>query len=129
MKLNVMFVIAAIVLILTGILELLAPVIPVFGVIDASAYFSALISAAPLLAFGVVAWLVRNAEASKTRQALVLGYILWFGLWAVVSVIGQFGQFSVLAGHQASWMIGLVQALVAVGFIVAGRSSMAKSAA
>jgi hypothetical protein len=125
MKLNVMFIIAAIVLIFLGLLELLAPVIPAFGVSDASAAFSAMISAVPMLAFGVVAWLVRNTQASKTRDALVLGYILWFVLWAVVSAIGQFGQFGALPGHQASWMIGLVQALLAIGFIIARRPGVA----
>jgi hypothetical protein len=122
MKLNVMFTIAAIVLILSGLLELLAPVIPAFGVADPAAVFTSLISAMPMLAFGVVAWLVRNAQASKTLQLFVWGYILWFGLWAIVSFVGQFGQFGALPGHQTSWGIGLIQVLLAVGFLLTLRA-------
>jgi len=128
MKLNVMFIIAAIVLILLSLLSLLAPAAPAaFGVMDAGQYFAIMIGAVGWLSLGVIAWLVRNAEASKTRDALVLGYTLLFGLWAVVSLIGQFGQFGALPAHNASWVIALIQALIAAGFFVAGRSSMSKS--
>ena len=128
MKLNVMFVIAAVVLILISLLSLLAPLAPAaFGVIDAAQYFSILVGAVAWLSLGVIAWLVRNAEASKTRDSLVLGYTLLFGLWAVVSLVGQFGQFGALPSHSASWVIALIQALIAAGFFVAGRSSMSKS--
>ena len=71
------------------------------------------------LALGVIAWLVRNAEASKTRDALVLGYTLVFALMAVVSLHGY-----ALPGHSIFWVTASTQALVAVGFFVAGRSSM-----
>ena len=129
MKLNVMFIIAAIVLVLLSLLSLLAPVAPgALGVIGAAQYFSIMVGAVGWLSLGVIAWLVRNAEASKTRDSLVLGYTLLFGLWAVVSLIGQFGQFGALPAHDASWVIALIQALIAVGFFVAGRSSMTKSA-
>ncbi|OGO70931.1 MAG: hypothetical protein A2Z37_02030 [Chloroflexi bacterium RBG_19FT_COMBO_62_14] len=129
MKLDVMFTIAAIVLVLLSLLSLLTPAAPAaFGVIDAAQYFSIMIGAVGWLSLGVIAWLVRNAEASKTRDVLVLGYTLLFGLWAVVSLIGQFGQFGALPAHDASWVIALIQALIAVGFFVAGRSSMTKSA-
>ena len=129
MKLDVMFTIAAIVLVLLSLLSLLTPAAPAaFGVIDAAQYFSIMVGAVGWLSLGVIAWLVRNAEASKTRDVLVLGYTLLFGLWAVVSLIGQFGQFGALPAHDASWVIALIQALIAVGFFVAGRSSMMKSA-
>ena len=129
MKLNVMFIIAAIVLVLLSLLSLLAPVAPgALGVVGAAQYFSIMVGAVGWLSLGVVAWLVRNAEASKTRDSLVLGYTLLFGLWAVVSLIGQFGQFAALPAHNASWVVALIQALIAVGFFVAGRSSMSKSA-
>jgi hypothetical protein len=129
MKLNVMFIIATVVLILVSLLSLLVPLAPgAFGVVDAAQYFSILVGAVAWLSLAVIAWLVRNAEASKTRDAIVLGYTLLFGLWAVVSLIGQFGQFAALPAHGASWVIALVQALIAVGFFMAGRSSMSKSA-
>ncbi len=129
MKLNVMFVIAAIVLLFISLTTLLAPLAPgTFGVFDAAQYFSIMVGAVGWLSLGVIAWMVRNAEASKTRDALVLGYTLLFGLWAVVSLIGQFGQFAALPAHSASWVFALIQALIAVGFFMAGRSSMSKSA-
>src|SRR3972149_6087062 len=125
MKLNVMFVIAAIVLILLSLLSLLAPVAPAaFGAFDAAQYFSIMVGAVAWLSLGVIAWLVRNAEASKTRDALVLGYTLLFAVWAIISLIGQFGTFGALPGHNASWVIALIQALIAVGFLIAGRASM-----
>jgi len=125
MKLNVMFIIAAIVLILLSLLSLLAPAAPaMFGVIDAAQYFAILVGAVGWLSLGVIAWLVRNAQASKTRDALVLGYTLLFAVWAIISLIGQFGQFGALPGHNASWVIALIQALIAVGFFIAGRASM-----
>jgi len=77
------------------------------------------------LALGVIAWLVRNAEASKTRDSVVLGYTFLFALWAVV---GVYGSFLDMPTHSISWLPALIQALLAVGFVVAGRSSMSKSA-
>jgi len=128
MKLNVMFTIAAISLILIAIGTFLATVLPALGTTNAFGTFGMMIGAVCMLSLGVIAWLVRNAEASKTRDALVLGYTLLFALWAVVSLIGQFGQFSDLSGHKFSWLIALIQALIAVGFYTAGKSSMSKSA-
>jgi hypothetical protein len=128
MKLNVMFTIAAIFLVLSSLLTLLAPLAPaMFGVVDAAQYFAFMTGAAGWLSLGVIAWFVRNADASKTRDTLVMGYTLLFGLWAVASLIGQFGQFGALPAHSASWVVALVQALIAVGFFVAGRSTMSKS--
>jgi hypothetical protein len=77
-----------------------------------------------MLALGVIAWLVRNADASKTRDSLVLGYTILFALWAIVSIYGSFLD---MPTHSISWLPALIQALVAVGFFVAGRSSMSKS--
>jgi len=128
MKLNVMFTIAAILLILIAIVSFLAPVLPALGATNAYGTFGMMIGAACMLSLGVIAWLVRNAEASKTRDALVLGYTLLFGLWAVESLVGQFGQFGALPAHNASWVIALIQAFIAVGFFMAGKSSMSKSA-
>ena len=126
MKLNVMFTIAAIGLTLIGILSFLAPLAPAaaLGTTDANAGWQSMLGGAAFLPLGIIAWLVRNAEASKTRDALVLGYTFLFALWAVISLIGQFGQFSAAPGHSFSWVVALIQALVAVGFFMAGRSSM-----
>ena len=114
MKLNVMFTIAAIVLIL------FAP--PSLRGTDPSAAFSTKIVGVVLLSLGVVAWLVRNDEPSKTRDSVVLGYTLLFVLWATVS---GYGSFLVdMPNHNISWVAALIQALLAIGFFIAGRASM-----
>ena len=67
MKLNVMFTIAAVVMILFGILSFFAP--PALRGTDPSAAFSSKIIGVVLLSLGVMAWSVRNAEPSKTRDS------------------------------------------------------------
>jgi hypothetical protein len=72
-----------------------------------------------------MAWLVRNAEASKTRDSVVLGYTILFALLAVVSVYGSFLD---MPTASISWVPALIWALLAVGFFMAGKASMSKSA-
>ena len=124
MKLNVMFTIAAIVLILMGLLSFFAP--PALAGTDPTAGFSAKINGVVLLSLGVMAWLVRNAEPSKTRDSVVLGYTLLFILWMGVSIYGSF--LVDMPSHNISWGPALIQALLAVGFFMAGKDSMSKSA-
>ena len=72
---------------------------------------------------GLIAWLVRNAEASKTRNALVLGYTIYFALHALASLYGQFTDTEV----HVHWVMATVQGLIAIGFIVAGSANRPKS--
>jgi hypothetical protein len=123
MKLNVMFTIAAIVLILLGIVSFFAGP-AVLGTTDVMAAFESKIAAITYLSLGIMAWLVRNAEASKTRDSVVLGYTLLFALWTLVSVYGSF--LVDMPSHNISWVPALIQALLAIGFFMAGRSSMSK---
>jgi len=125
MKLNVMFTIAAVFLIFAGIVSLFAPP-AMLGTTDATAAFSGKLGGVSWLAFGVMAWLVRNAEASKTRDSVVLGYTILFALWAVVSLYGV--TLSDMPSHNISWIPALIQALIAVGFFMAGKASMSTSA-
>jgi len=120
MKLNVMFTIAAIVMILMGLLSFFAP--PALRGTDPSAAFSTKIVGVISLSLGVMAWLLRNAEASKTRDSVVLGYTLLFALWAAVSLYGVF--LVDMPAHNISWGPALIQALLAIGFFMAGRASM-----
>ncbi|WKZ35174.1 MAG: hypothetical protein QY332_16295 [Anaerolineales bacterium] len=124
MKLNVMFTIAAIVLILFGLLSFFAP--PALAGTDPTAAFSAKINGVILLALGVLAWLVRNDGTSKTRDSVVLGYTLLFVLWALVSLYGV--TLTDMPSHNISWIPALIQALIAVGFFMAGKASMSASA-
>ena len=120
MKLNVMFTIAAIVMILMGLLSFFAP--PALRGTDPSAAFSTKIVGVISLSLGVMAWLLRNAEASKTRDSVVLGYTLLFALWAAVSLYGVF--LVDMPAHNIPWGPALIQALLAIGFFMAGRASM-----
>jgi hypothetical protein len=124
MKLNTMFTIAAIVLVLFGLLSVFAP--PALTGLDVTAAFSSKITGAILLALGVMAWLVRNDGPSKTRDSVVLGYTLLFALWAAVSTYGIF--LVDMPTHNISWGPALIQALLAIGFFMAGRASMSTSA-
>jgi hypothetical protein len=125
MKLNVMFTIAAILLILFGILSLFVPP-AALGTTDAVAAFESKITGVILLALGVLAWLVRNDGPSKTRDSVVLGYTLLFALWMCVSIYGIF--LVDMPSHNISWIPALIQALIAVGFFMAGKASMSTSA-
>ncbi|MBI5652708.1 MAG: hypothetical protein HZC40_20020 [Chloroflexi bacterium] len=128
MKLNVMFIIAAFFLSLQGILSLLAPVVPamsdLLGASSVSAAFSIMLGGVGMLSLGVIAWLVRNTEPSKTRDLVVLGYTFLFALWAAVSVYGSFLD---MPARSISWVPALIQALITVGFFMAGKASMSKA--
>jgi hypothetical protein len=124
MKLNVMFTVAAFFLTLIGILSLLAPAFPALAETDANGNFGIMGGGASTLSLGVIAWLVRNAEASKMRDSVVLGYTILFALFALVSFYGQF----FVPGGDGSWVNGLIWILFTVGFFMAGKSSMSKSA-
>jgi hypothetical protein len=121
-KLNVMFVIAAVLLVLIGLASFLAPASLVGA--NPSAAFNAKITGVIAFSFGVMAWLVRNAEPSKTRNSIVVAFILMFALWAVVSLYGV--CLTDMPTHSISWIPALIQALLAIGFFVTGRPGMSK---
>jgi len=120
-----MFVIAAVVLVLLGLVSFFAPS-SLVGT-DATAAFSAKVSGAVLFSLGVMAWLLRNAEPSKTRDSVVVGFILLFALWALVSLYGVF--LTAMPTHSISWIPALIQALLAIGFFVSGRPGMSTAGA
>ena len=119
MKLNVMFTIAAIVLILLGALSFFAP--PALAGTDPTAGFSAKILGVIGLSLGVMAWLVRNDEPSKTRDSVVLGYTLLFALWAAVSVYGSF--LVDMPSHTISWVGASFDPSLACNWLLHGRQS------
>jgi hypothetical protein len=90
MKLKVVLIISTIYMALIGIGHLLAPVAMSAGVVPADAslglvaflrHYSAL-----FFAIAVMDWAARNAEASTSRDAIVLANIVAFGLAAVLDV-------------------------------------------
>jgi hypothetical protein len=73
------------------------------------------------LPLGLIAWLVRNAEPSKTRDAVVLSMTLFFVVEAPVSAYGHF-----IDPGSPHLIFAFVEALIAVGFIIVGKASMSK---
>jgi hypothetical protein len=128
MKLNlkVMLIIAAIYHIMNGLLGLLVPPEAMGVTMNASTPMFLVMTmkfwGVASLPLGIIAWLVRNAEPSKTRDAVVLGMTFFFVLEAPVSLYGYFVDPG--SPHLA---FALLEGLIAVGFIIASRSSMSKN--
>lgn len=128
MRLNVVFVVAAIYLLLVAIASVLAPLLPdLLGEIDAQTHFTLIVYGVASLSLALIAWLVRNEGPSKIRDSVVLGFTVLFALWAVASLYGQLAIPEL--ADRGSWVQALIQALIAVGFFVTGRSSRVQSVA
>ena len=127
MKLNVMFTIAAVFLIIIGLAALLAPgAMTSMGGLPASSGLFMLVRFLGVaeLGLGLIAWLVRNADASKARDAVALGFTIYFALHALTSLYGQFTDTST----SMHWVMATIQGLIAVGFFMAGKASMSTTA-
>ncbi|MBM3126004.1 MAG: hypothetical protein FJZ87_13180 [Chloroflexi bacterium] len=129
MKLNVMFTIAALYGIVIGLFSLIAPAAASAGTLTEGMpgmlFMTARFFGVSYIGLGLIAWLVRNAEPSKTRDSVTLGLTVFFALHALTSLYGQFTDTSV----STHWVMATVQALIAVGFFVAGRASMSGKSA
>ena len=127
MKLNVMFTIAAVYGFLIGLSALLLP--GTMASMGGLAVSSGLLMTVRFMGvanigLALIAWLVRNADASKARDGLTLGFIIFFALHALTSLYGQFTDTST----SAHWIMTTLQGLIAGGFFMAGKASMSTSA-
>ena len=126
MKLNVMFTIAAAYGILLGLFLRLAPgaAFALGGMLTetmpSSLSMVVRFTGVEELGLGIIAWLVRNTDASKARDAVALGFTVYFALHALTSLYGAFTDTST-SGHS---FMAILQGLIAVGFFIAGRASM-----
>ena len=120
MKLNVMFTIAAVYGIAIGLSALVAPEAASSEELSDAVSMGVRFLGVANLGLGIIAWLVRNAEASKTRDGVVLGFTIFFALHALTSLYGGFTDTST----SAHWFMASLQALIAVGFFTAGKASM-----
>lgn len=77
-----------------------------------------------MLGLGLIAWLVRNADASKARDGVTLGFTIYFALHALTSLYGQITD----KGTSLLWVAATIQALFAIGFFMAGRANMSTNA-
>jgi len=126
MKLNVMFNIAAIYGLLIGLSSLLVPgTMAEAGGLQASSGLLMMVRFMGVANIGLalIAWLVRNADSSKARDGITLGFTIFFALHALTSLYGQFTDTST----SAHWIMATLQGLIAVGFFMAGRASMSTS--
>ena len=129
MKLNVVFTIAAVLLIVLGLASLFAPGAMIMSSgMDASPSSGFLMavrfSGVEWIGLGLIAWLVRNTDASKARDGVVLGFTIYFALKALTSLYGQFTDTSA----SMHWLAATIQALLAIAFFMAGKASMSTSA-
>ena len=127
MKLSVMFIIAAVYGLLTGLSSLLAPAqmlraggFPTSSGVLMLARFMGVAN----LGLALIAWLVRNAEASKTRDGVAMGFTVFFALHALTSLFGQFTDTS----SSMHGVMATLQGLIAIGFFLAGRAGMSTRA-
>jgi hypothetical protein len=128
MKLNVVFTVAGLFMIIVGLVQLLAPAAMVAGAgigeTPSPAYLMTVrFTGVELLGLGLIAWLVRNTEASKARDAVTLGLTIYFALHALTSLYVQLTAVNTPFG----WVVIVVQSLFAVGFFMAGKASMSTS--
>ena len=91
---------------------------------DAQASFLFRLIAAPFGGLAVMAWVGRNAEPSKSRDAMVLGFAVANVLAAIVAVfIARTGVY-----NQFAWGPVATFALCAFAFLWVGRAGMSASA-
>ena len=123
MRLNILFVISAIYLALVGLGFLFAPTALMFGTVgpEASAALIANLRgpASTFIAIALLNWLARNAEASKTRDAIVLANIVGFALAGVSDVL------AVVSGAPSIELVpAIINLVIVVAFFWLGRASM-----
>lgn len=122
MKLNLVLTISAVYMALVGLGFLVSPATMSFGGVDATVVPILMLLrflASTLVGIAVLNWMVRNAEASKTRDAIVLGNTVGFG-WAGILMI-----WGVLNGSPTvTWVFAIINLLFAGAFFWAGRAGM-----
>ncbi len=77
------------------------------------------------IGLGVMCWTARTAEASKARDAMILGLTVLNGLWAVVFALTAMAS----VGNWVVWADAALLALVTVLFIITGRQGMSGAGA
>jgi hypothetical protein len=126
LTLKIMLIIAAVYWIGNGLMALVVPAESIGGKADDSKFLVMTMKfwGVASLPLGLIAWLIRDAEPSKTRDSVVLAFTFFFILEALVSWYGA--TIDPASPHVA---FGALEALIGVGFIYVGRSSMARSSA
>ncbi|MBK5285026.1 MAG: hypothetical protein JJE25_06455 [Bacteroidia bacterium] len=121
MKLKVMFIITTVYAMLVGLPAIFAPE-QLAAMVNLQVPPSLLMDIRFLgvaeLGLGIIAWLIRNAEASKTLSNAALGFAIYFSLHALTSLYGQLTDTTV----SMHWVMATLQGLIAIGFFSAGKA-------
>ena len=115
MKLNVLFIINAIVAIVFGVAFVLIPakVYSMYAIESGAGldYMGQLFGAA-LIGYGLIAWLVRKAADSDSRRAIILAFFIASGIGFIIALIGQLNDVIGSLG----WLTVAIYLLLAIGF-------------
>ncbi|GAA4305938.1 hypothetical protein [Compostibacter hankyongensis] len=122
MKLQTLFTIASVYMMLVGLGFILFPHAFGKGAVpeDASPALIAYLRlwGSPLLGIAVMDWMVRKAGPSSTRNAIIVGNTIGF---AVIGLLDAWGTFS--GGRPVTKIFVVVHLLLAVVFILVGRKN------
>lgn len=115
MKLNVLFIITAIIATVFGVVFVFIPeqVLSLYG-IESNArieYIGQLFGAA-LIGIGFISWLVRNASDSDSRSAIVLSFFIADGVGFAVALVGQLNN----VVNALGWSTVAIYFLLSLGF-------------
>jgi hypothetical protein len=123
MKLSLLLSVSAVYMALLGLGFVLAPVAMEFGTLDPAAPAALIanlrIPGSTFLGIAVLNWVARNAEPSKTLNAIVLGNTVGFGLAGILGVVAALS-----GGPVVEWAPAIINLLFAGAFFWAGRASM-----
>ena len=125
MKPNLLLTLSAIYMGLVGLFVLISPALAFNLDAGASAALIAGLrgNASTFLAIAVLNWFARNADASRARDAILLGNTVGFGLAAILEIL------ALLAGGQAfGWAFVVIHLLFTFAFFVVGRGNMSTAA-
>ena len=115
MKLNVLFVITAVIATVFGVLFVIIPtgMYSLYGIESNGTlnYMGQLFGAA-LVGIGLIAWLSRNAADSDVRKAVVLSFFIADGIGFIIALIGQLNN----VVNDLGWSTVIIYLLLSLGF-------------
>ena len=115
MKLNVLFIITAIIAMVFGVVFVFIPaqVLSLYGIeSNASLDYMGQLFGAALIGIGFISWLVRNTSDSESRQAIVLSFFIADGVGFVVALVGQLNN----VVNALGWLTVAIYFLLSLGF-------------
>ena len=125
MKLKVLFIMAAVYLMIAGLGVTLIPQIFGTGAVPPDASPTLIIYlrvfGSPLLGIAVLDWMARNEPPSKARNAIIMGNIVGFSVIAALDIWGLFHD-----SRPATNVFVVIHLFFALSFILAGRKNNSK---